>query len=59
MDKLEFNCEYVTITIRQIKTDETGRIYEEVVEQKVPDFIAQILTGATISSEGKQDGHVD
>lgn len=57
MDKLELNCEYVTIKIRQIKTDETGRIYEEVVEQKVPDFIAQILTGAPASSGGKQDGH--
>ena len=57
MDKLELNCEYVTIKIRQIKTDETGRIYEEVVEQKVPDFIAQILTGSPASSGGKQDGH--
>jgi len=57
MDKLELNCKYVTIKIRQIKTDETGRIYEEVVEQKVPDFIAQILTGVPTSSGGKQDGH--
>lgn len=57
MDKLELNCEYVTIKIRQIKTDETGRIYEEVVEQKVPDFIAQILTGVPAFSGGKQDGY--
>lgn len=57
MDKIELNCEYVTITIRQLKTDETGRIYEEVLEQKVPDFIAHILAGAPVSSGGKQDGH--
>lgn len=56
MDKLELNCEYVTIKIRQIKTDENGRIYEEVLEQEVPDFIARILTGVPTSSEGKQDG---
>ncbi len=56
MDKLEFNCEYVTIKIRQIKMDKTGKIYEEITEQKVPDFIAQILTGTPVSSGEKQDG---
>ncbi len=58
MDKLEFNCKYVTVKIRQLKTDKTGRIYEQVEEQKVPDFIAQILTGVPASTEEKKDGDI-
>lgn len=34
---------YITIEIKKTKIDENGHIYEIVEEQKVPEFLADIL----------------
>lgn len=40
---------YVTVEIKKMKKDENGHIYEVVEEQLVPEFIAEILMGNSLT----------
>ena len=51
MIDIELNCKYVTVEIKKIIADKDGGLHEVIEKKKVPNFVAEILTGKPVSND--------
>ena len=58
LNDIKLDCNYVTIEVKTIRTSESGKLYEVSEKKKVPDFVAEILTGKPVSRDDRSASDV-
>ena len=58
MNDIKLDCNYVTIEVKTIRASESGELREVIEKKKVPDFVAEILTGKPASRDNRSTSDV-